>query len=98
MLSLLYIAGKNKITDLIYRTAGKGKKSREGTEESRWRSWRIQSFHLSKRFNSSGQLTTVFDPAEAVVVSTAPVFVCNKVYIEKKGEESIGSYCRPMES
>lgn len=41
-----------------------------------------------KRFSSSGPLSTVFDPAGAVIVSPAAVFVCNKVYIERKGEEN----------
>lgn len=41
-----------------------------------------------KIFNSSGPLTTVFDPAEAVIACTAPVFVCNKVYIERTADES----------
>lgn len=38
-----------------------------------------------KRLNSSGPLISVFDPAKAVIVSTATVFVCNKV--KRKGEQ-----------
>lgn len=41
-----------------------------------------------KRFNSSGPLITVFDPAEAVIVSTALVFAYNNVYTQKsRGEQ-----------
>lgn len=40
-----------------------------------------------KRFNSSGPLITVFDPAEAVIVSTALVFACNNVYTAKRRGE-----------
>lgn len=55
-----------------------------------------------KRFNSSGPLITVFDPAEAVIVSTARVFVHNKVYTEKRRGEQFRAVfsiatCRPME-
>lgn len=55
-----------------------------------------------KRFNSSGPLITVFDPAEAVIVSTALVFVYNKVYTEKRrGEQFRAVFSiairRPME-
>lgn len=46
-----------------------------------------------KRFNSSGPLITVFDPAEAVIVSTALVFAYNKVYTEMgRGEQFRGAF------
>lgn len=83
MLSSLYIAGENKIADEQLEMK---KKRGEGTQESSISDTILSPVYI--RFNSSGPLTTVFDPTEAVIVSTAPVFVCHKVYIERKGEES----------
>lgn len=90
------ITEENKITDLIYRAAGKEKAEKElrrvgGGHREGWIYSSISDTIFSpvyKRFNSSGPLSTVFDPAEAVIVSTSPVFVCNKVYKERKREES----------